>query len=95
MQVDPNNPDTVLWLQQSLLRVVLGRVFVFPSGEYDNLTYKAVRIYQEQNDLPVTGDPDAATITKIEQDIAQLDGQPYKMKRGPERIWGRPGDPVR
>lgn len=95
MQVDPNDPNSVLWLQQSLLRVVLGRVFVEPTGTYDAPTLKAVSSYQEQNGLPVTGQADAATIHKIEQDLVVLDNQPYKRKQPPMRFpSGAPGTPI-
>lgn len=92
MQVDLNDPNSVLWLQQSLLRVVLGRVFVEPTGTYDPPTRKTVSNYQAQNDLPVTGEADAATIKKIEDDLVVLDSQPYKRKQPPVRFpSGPPG----
>jgi peptidoglycan hydrolase-like protein with peptidoglycan-binding domain len=85
----------VLWLQQSLLRVVHGYVYLITTGEYDALTRKAVRNFQEQNGLPLTGEPDAPTVARIEQELIVLDAQPYKKKRrGTPLPTGNPGDPV-
>jgi peptidoglycan hydrolase-like protein with peptidoglycan-binding domain len=93
MQVDPSNPDTVLWLQQSLHRVLPGRVSVDLNGQYDHMTEKMVGRFQGQNGLPVTGQADAATIAKIEQELAILDNQPFKKKQL-SRPSFRPGDPI-
>jgi putative peptidoglycan binding protein len=95
MQVDPSNPNEVLWLQQSLHRVLPGRVSVDLHGQYDRMTEKMVGRFQDLHGLPVTGQADAATIAKIEQELAILDGQPFKKKQVPRPALPlQPGDPV-
>jgi len=81
MQVDLNDPNSVLWLQQALMRVLPGRVHLNPTGQYEVETRKMVRVYQQQNNLPQTGEPDAVTVQKIAQDLAQLDRSPFKKKQ--------------
>lgn len=65
-----------------------------PNGEYDALTRKAVKNFQEQNALPITGEPDADTVARIEQELAILDSQPFKKKQRPLPPIGNPGDPL-
>jgi peptidoglycan hydrolase-like protein with peptidoglycan-binding domain len=95
MHVDLNNPNAVLWLQQSLLRVVQGYVYLVTNGEFDALTRKAVHNFQEQNGLPLTSEPDTETVARIEQELAVLDAQPYKKKQRLPLPKGKPGDPVK
>jgi peptidoglycan hydrolase-like protein with peptidoglycan-binding domain len=80
MQIDVNDPVFVLWLQQSLARVLLGHAHLDPTGEFDPATRKAVLRYQIENKLPQT-DLDEAIVARIKQDLAVLDSQPYKKKR--------------
>lgn len=97
MQVDLDDPNTVLWLQQALPRVLAWRTYIDPTGEYDQPTRKGVTNFQTMNGIPATGEPDAATVARIEHELAVLDSQPYKKKRLPEtsRPPFKPGDPVR
>jgi Putative peptidoglycan binding domain len=78
--IDTNDPVFVLWLQQSLARVLLGHSYLDPTGQFDNATIKGVLRYQIENKLPQTG-LDDATVAKIKQDLALLDAQPYKKKQ--------------
>jgi len=84
MAHDINDPTFVLWLQQALARTVLGHVYVDPTGEFDDMTRKAINRYQYENGL-ARGDLNAETIARIEQDIAVLDRQPFKKKRRPAK----------
>jgi hypothetical protein len=77
--IDTNDPVFVLWLQQSLARVLLGHSYLDPTGQFDTATIKGVLRYQIENKLPQTG-LDDATVAKIKQDLALLDAQPYKKK---------------
>ena len=70
MKVDPNDPQSVAWLQQALTKLV-PRV-KFAIGSYDLLTDKNVRRYQEIKGIPQTGVADEFTTNLIEQDLAQL-----------------------
>jgi Putative peptidoglycan binding domain len=57
------------------------------------MTEKMVSRFQEHHALPVTGQADAATIAKIEQELAILDSQPYKKKQLAGAFLSfRPGD---
>lgn len=94
MQVDPNDPNTVLWLQQSLLRVLPGRNFIEPTGQFDAITHKGVARFQDLHGLPVTGEPDVETATQIEQELVALDGQPFKKKQLSARERPVPGQSV-
>lgn len=82
MQVDPNDPDSVLWLQQSLARVIAGRIHIEPTGHYDTMTRKAVETFQRRSALPVTGEVDLVTVQRIEQELEQLDQLGIKKKQG-------------
>jgi peptidoglycan hydrolase-like protein with peptidoglycan-binding domain len=98
MQVDRNDPNSVLWLQQALARVIYWRVSLDPTGEFDSATRKAIGLFQLQNNLSQTLEPDTETIARIEQELAVLDTQPYKKKRQPIRPLPAPGtrlgDPI-
>jgi peptidoglycan hydrolase-like protein with peptidoglycan-binding domain len=95
MQVDKNDPNSVLWLQQALMRVLPGRAYIPPTGEYDAITSKVMTNFQQSNNLPMTGEPDAETVVKIEQELTVLDTQPFKKKRVERTLpTGKPGDRV-
>ena len=65
-QIDPNDRDAVVWLQLALARLYSGSVLVHP-GQLDRLTQKALRNFQHQQGLPVTGEADEATLQLIQQ----------------------------
>jgi peptidoglycan hydrolase-like protein with peptidoglycan-binding domain len=95
MQVDKNDPNSVLWLQQALMRVSPGHAYIPPTGAYDAITIKVVTNFQRFSKLPETGEPDAETVARIEQELAVLDAQPYKKKRVERTLpVGKPGDQV-
>jgi Putative peptidoglycan binding domain len=71
MNVDPNDPVSVTWLQQGITRLYI-RPLVFQIGSYDDLTRKNIRLYQRLKSLPVTGEADQATTDSIEQELAKL-----------------------
>jgi hypothetical protein len=82
MRYDPNNPDSIAWLRDALVRVLpnnpavqrtQARVAAQTFARLDPATIKALRIYQVHNKLSNTGQPDDATIQKLETDIAKLD----------------------
>ena len=54
------------------LQIANGEKVTVPiDGIYDTATVEAVRAFQRKNDLPVTGDVDAATYNKLyEQSLA-------------------------
>jgi hypothetical protein len=72
--IDPKDRDAVVWLQ-----LALSRLLPFPRmvriGELDPLTEKALRIYQREHSLPITGKTDEATLQMIQQQLEQLDGK--------------------
>jgi Putative peptidoglycan binding domain len=59
------------------------------------MTEKMVGRFQDMHGLPVTGQADVATTTKIEQELAILDGQPFKKKQSAgASLSFQPGDPI-
>ena len=71
MPFDSNDPNSVLWLQNALTRMP-GYAGGPPSGKHDKETHKAIIRYQKRRGLPATGDADADTVQKIEQDLAKI-----------------------
>jgi Putative peptidoglycan binding domain len=67
-QIDPNDRDAVLWLQVALSRL-LRPAPMLHVGEFSPLTGKALRVYQQKNSLPVTGEADPATLQKINEQL--------------------------
>lgn len=73
MKVYLDDPATVLWLQQALVRVVPTDLEL--TGVYDIHTRKEVIQYQARRFLTKTGVPDDATVEKLEQELAQPEPQ--------------------
>ena len=67
-QIDPNDRDAVLWLQLALTRL-LRPVPMLHVGTLSPITGKALRMFQHQHSLPVTGEADTATLQKIQQQL--------------------------
>ena len=66
--IDPSDRAAVLWLQSALGELTHGRHGV-SIGKMDELTKKALIIFQIQQKLPVTGEPDETTLQKINQEL--------------------------
>ena len=76
-----DDPNWVLWLQQALMRVVIGNVYIDANGQFDYKTRKALTAYQRQNKLPPTGEITADIVDRIEKELAVLDKLPNKKKQ--------------
>jgi len=68
-QIDKNDPEQVAWLQTALTKLLASPPPMY-IGTFDPLVQKALRIYQSTNGLPITGEPDAATLQHINAALA-------------------------
>ena len=70
-KVEPDDQAEIIWLQLALSKLSDGRGAIVEVGKLDRMTDKALRIYQQQRNLPVTGKPDGATLQKINQELQE------------------------
>ena len=68
--IDPDDEDAVVWLQRTISRLTGYPTLVY-IGKFDSMTKKALRFYQYRRHLPVTGEPDEATLQQINEELAE------------------------
>jgi hypothetical protein len=66
-RIDPQDRDAVLWLQLALAKLMPGPAIMVHIGQLGPMTEKALRLYQLEHKLPLTGQPDQLTLEHIQR----------------------------
>jgi hypothetical protein len=75
-RIDPEDRDSILWLQLVMSKLYPGIGSIVHIGVISPLTDKALRFYQMKHNLPLTGEPDEATMAQIRRELKERNIKP-------------------
>jgi hypothetical protein len=75
-KIDPEDRDSILWLQLAMAKLYPGMGGIVHIGVISPLTEKVLRFYQIKHNLPLTGEPDEATMAQIRRELKERKIEP-------------------